>query len=178
LGTKPIESFKNAIENYAEVAKAAAFVRDQSRPGPVMVFETPLIDNLSGREQATPLHDFIWHWVPRHQHEKSVAILNATPPPSCLSAADTKNSYGSERQRSWICWRRNTASLGRARSGAGMSWPTRRTRRVSMIQAAGLKAGSRILPGDATSQRSGFVTRGTQLGRSPGGIACGRPVSK
>jgi hypothetical protein len=81
MRAKPIESFKNTIENYAEVSKAAAFVRDQPRPGPVMVFETPLIDNLSGREQATPVHGFIWHWVPRRQHEKSVAILNATPPP-------------------------------------------------------------------------------------------------
>jgi hypothetical protein len=63
LGAKPIESFKSTVENYAEVSKAAAFVRDQPRPGPVMVFETPLIDLLSGREQAIPIHGFIWGWV-------------------------------------------------------------------------------------------------------------------
>jgi hypothetical protein len=81
LGTKPIESFKNTIENYAEVSKAAAFVRDQPRPGPVMVFETPLIDILSGREQAIPVHGFIWGWVLQRQHEQLTEILNAAPPP-------------------------------------------------------------------------------------------------
>jgi hypothetical protein len=81
LGAKPIESFKSTIENYAEVSKAAAFVRDQPRPGPVMVFETPLIDLLSGREQAIPIHGFIWGWVLRCQHEQSTEMLNAVPPP-------------------------------------------------------------------------------------------------
>jgi hypothetical protein len=81
LGTKPIESFKNTIENYAEVSKAAAFVRDQPRRGPVMVFETPLIDLISGREQAIPIHGFIWGWVLRRQHEQSTEMLNAAPPP-------------------------------------------------------------------------------------------------
>jgi hypothetical protein len=80
LGTKPIESFKNTIENYAEVSKAAAFVRDQPRPGPVMVFETPLIDILSGREQAIPVHGFIWGWVLQRQHEQLTEILNAARP--------------------------------------------------------------------------------------------------
>ena len=80
LGTKPIESFKGTIENYAEVSKAAAFVRDQPRSGPVMVFETPLIDILSGREQAIPVHGFIWGWVLRRQYEQSIEILNAAPP--------------------------------------------------------------------------------------------------
>ena len=80
-GTKPIESFKSTVENYAEVSTAAAFVRDQPRPGPVMVLETPLIDLLSGREQAIPIHGFIWGWVLRRKHEQSAEMLNAAPPP-------------------------------------------------------------------------------------------------
>jgi hypothetical protein len=81
VGNKPIESFKSTVENYAEISKAAAFVSDQPRPGPVMVFETPLIDLLSGREQALPVHGFIWQWVLRRQHEQSTEMFKAVLPP-------------------------------------------------------------------------------------------------
>lgn len=81
LHTKSIDSFKATFKDYPEVSAAASFVRDQPAQGPVMVFETPLINLLSGRKQATPIPGFIWGWIlPRH-YQQTTQQLIASPPP-------------------------------------------------------------------------------------------------
>jgi len=80
-GEKPVESFKEKFENYAEISAAAAFVRDQQAAGPVMVFESPLVNLLSGRENATPIHGFNWSWILPRQYDETLSSLQASPPP-------------------------------------------------------------------------------------------------